>query len=214
MTSSKSNPPVLDTVVLQAFGFGHPKGIELLLEVLQAEKGQFPAEVYHADEEELPLGKSDEELSELARGLRYAERQVQTRPPAEGERYRRWIENASQLKDHLETGRLEVDPLRVEELPEREELMETHGIGRGEAACLVLARRYGAPAVFVSADSEACEVAIELGIPHVTVREVLRKWVNVFQPSTGDFDELIEGLRQARFDPGQDFVDSLREQLT
>jgi len=43
--------------------------------------------------------------------------------------------------------------------------METYGIGRGEAACLVLAQRHGAPALFVSADQEACEVADEIGIP-------------------------------------------------
>lgn len=213
MTSNKSESPVLDTVVLQAFGFGHPEGIGLLLRVLQVKKTRFPAEVYDRDEDALPLGEDDEDLSELARGLRYAKRQVRTRPPAEGERYHRWIDHASQIEEHMEAGTLEVDRLRVEELPEREKLMDTHGIGRGEAACLVLARRYRAPAVFVSADSEACEVADKLGIPRVTIRDVLRTWVNVFQPSLSDFDELIEGLRQARFDPGEDFIDSLRKRL-
>jgi predicted nucleic acid-binding protein len=212
MTSSDKEP-VLDTMVLQAFGFGHPGGIELLLRVLQAETGRFPAEVYAADEEELPLREDDEDLSELARGLRYAKRQVQTLPPSEGERYQRWLDHASQIKEYMDTGDLVLDSVRVEELPKREELMAEHGIGRGEAACLVLALRYGAPAVFVSSDEEACEVADELGIQRITIRDVLRRWVNVLQPPTDKFDGLIEGLRQARFDPGEDFVESLRKQL-
>ncbi|WP_146109952.1 hypothetical protein [Salinibacter sp. 10B] len=200
-------------MVLQAFGFGHPGGIELLLRILQAENGRFPAEVYAADEGELSLGEDDEDLSELARGLRYAKRQVQTLPPAQGERYQRWLDHASQIKEHMDAGDLVLDPLGVEELPEREELMDEHGIGRGEAACLVLALRHGAPAVFVSSDEEASEVADELGIRRITIRDVLRSWVNVFGPSTAVFDELVEGLRQARFDPGEGFADSLRREL-
>lgn len=208
-----SKEPVLDTMVLQAFGFGHQGGIELLLRILQAENGRFPSEVYAADEEELPLGEDDEDLSELARGLRYAKRQVQTLPPSEGERYHRWLDHASQIKGHMDTGDLVLDSLRVEELPKREELMGEHGIGRGEAACLVLALRHGAPAVFISSDEEACEVADELGIQRITIRDVLRRWVNVLQPPPDKFDGLIEGLRQARFDPGEDFAESLRKQL-
>jgi predicted nucleic acid-binding protein len=203
--------PVLDTMVLQAFGFGHPEGIETLLQVLQAQRARFPAEVYNG--ETLPLSGDDEELSELALGLDYAERQIRTRPRVESERFESWIENASQLEEHLRSGALEIDPLRVEELPKREELMETHGIGRGEAACLVLAQRHGAPAVFVSSDREACQVADEIGIPRTTIRDLLERWVNVFSPSVGDFDAIVEGLRQARFDPGEDFVASLRERL-
>ena len=210
--SNRSDEPVLDTMVLQAFGFGHPKGIETLSRVLQAERARFPAEVYNG--ETLPLGEDNEDLSELARGLRYARRQIRTRPATEAERFQRWIDNASQLEEHLRGGTLEIDPLYTEELPEREDLMETYGIGKGEAACLVLARRHGAPAVFVSADQEACEVANEIGIPHTTIRDLLERWVNVFSPPVEDFDAIIEGLRQARFDPGEDFAASLREMLS
>ena len=209
--SSREKEPVLDTMVLQAFGFGHPEGIETLLRTLLVKRARFPAEVYNG--ETLPLTEEDEDLSELALGLRYAERQIRTRPWDEAERFHEWIENASQLKAHLRDGTLEIDPLYTEELPEREDLMETYGIGKGEAACLVLAQRHSAPAVFVSADQEACEVADEIGIPRVTIRDLLERWVNVFSPPVEDFDAMIEGLRQARFDPGEDFSDFLRERL-
>jgi len=210
--SRRENEPVLDTMVLQAFGFGHPEGIETLLRILLVERARFPAEVYNG--ETLPLTEDDEDLSELALGLGYAERQIRTRPWVEAERFESWIDNASQLEEHLQSGSLEIDPLRVEELPEREDLMETYGIGRGEAACLVLARRHGAPAVFVSADQEACEVADEIGIRRTTIRDLLERWVNVFSPSLGDFDAMVEGLRRARFDPGEDFVAPLRGKLS
>jgi len=77
----------------------------------------------------------------------------------------------------------------------------------------VLAQRHGAPAVFVSADQEACEVADEIGIPRVTIRDLLGRWVNVFSPSVEDFDAMIEGLRRAKFDPGEDLTTKLRDQL-
>jgi predicted nucleic acid-binding protein len=198
-------------MILQAFGFGHPTGIETLLQILQAERARFPAEVYNG--ETLPLAEDDENLSELALGLDYAERQIRTRPWIEAERFEGWIDNASQLEEHLRGGTLEIDPLYTEELPEREDLMETYGIGKGEAACLVLARRHGAPAVFVSADQEACQVADEIGIPHTTIRDLLERWVNVFSPSIEDFDAMVEGLCQAKFNPGEDFSASLRKRL-
>lgn len=220
-TSNRPGEPVLDTMILQAFGFGHPTGIETLLQVLQAERARFPAEVYNG--ETLPLAEdnedlseedlSEEDLSELALGLGYAERQIRTRPKAQAGRFEGWIENASQLEEHLRGGTLEIDPLRTEELPERGDLMETYGIGKGEAACLVLARRHGAPAVFVSSDQEACEVAGEISVPHTTIRDLLERWVNVFSPPVEDFDSLTHGLRQARFDPGEDFLTSLRKRL-
>lgn len=210
--SRRENEPVLDTMVLQAFGFGHPEGIETLLRVLQVQRARFPAEVYN--DETLPLPQDDEDLSELALGLNYAERQIRTRPRVEAERFESWIDNASQLQEHLRGGTLEIDPLHVEELPEREDLTETYGIGRGEAACLVLAQRRGAPAVFVSADQEACEVADEIGIPRTTIRDLLERWVDIFSPPVEDFDAMIEGLRRARFDPGKDFVAPLRETLS
>ena len=198
-------------MVLQAFGFGHPEGIETLLRVLLVERARFPTEVYNG--ETLPLEKDNEDLSELALGLDYAERQIRTQPATEAERYQKWITNASQLQEHLWDGTLEIDPLHVEELPERQDLMETYGIGPGEAACLVLAQRHGAPAVFVSADQEACEVADKIGISRTTIRDLLERWVNVFSPSIEDFDAMIEGLCQAKFNPGEDFSSSLRKRL-
>jgi predicted nucleic acid-binding protein len=198
-------------MLLQTFGFGHPEGIETLLRILLVERARFPAEVYNG--ETLPLTEDDEDISELALGLRYAERQIRTRPATEAERFQRWLENASQLQEHLQNGTLEIDPLYTEELPEREDLIGTYGIGEGEAACLVLAQRHGAPAVFVSADQEACEVADEIGIPRVTIRDLLERWVNVFSPSVEDFDAMIEGLRRAKFDPGEDLTTKLRDQL-
>jgi predicted nucleic acid-binding protein len=209
----RPKPPVLDTVVLHAFGFGHPDGIETLLRVLQTEQARLPAEVYNADEDALPPGEDDEDLSELARGIRYARRQVRSRPPAEGERYRRWIEHAAQIEEHLKARSLTIDPLQVGELPDREALIDDYGIGRGEAACLVLAQRYGATAVFVSSDEEACQVAENIGVPQITIPEVLETWVNVFCPSVADFDDIVEGLRHAKFDPGEAFSASLRERL-
>ena len=208
---NRPDEPVLDTVVLQAFGFGHPTGIKTLLRVVQAQRARFPAEVYNG--ETLPLDEDNEDLSELARGLHYAQRQIRTRPATEAARFHEWIDNASQLDEHLRDGTLEIDPLQTEELPERERLMGEYGIGRGEAACLVLAQRHSAPAVFVSADQEACEVADEIGVPRTTIRDLLEKWVNVFQPAVEDFDEMTRGLRRARFEPGEEFSAALRKRL-
>lgn len=209
--SKRESGPVLDTMILQTFGFGHPEGIETLLRILLVKRARFPTEVYNG--ETLPLTEDNEDLSELALGLGYAEDQTRTRPATEAERFQKWIDNASQLQEHLRDGALEIDSLYTEELPEREDLMETYGIGKGEAACLVLAQRHGAPAVFVSADREACEVADEIGIPRMTIRDLLERWVNVFSPPAEEFDAMIEGLRRARFDPGEDLVASLRESL-
>ena len=204
---------VLDTVVLQAFGFGHRRGIEILLEALGVENAGFPREVYNADETFLPLHRRDETLSELARGLRYAERQLTTRPAGEAEHFRRWLEHAVQLHEHLRQGGLVINPLRIEELPRREALRSAYGIGRGEAACLTLAERLGAVAVFVSADEAACEVAEDLGIQIITIKGALESWTNVHRPALSLFNELIAGMRSARYDPGEDFVLDLRSDL-
>lgn len=206
--------PVLDTVVLQAFGFGDHSGIDILLGALGATCARFPAEVYNADEKALPLGEADETLSELARGLRYAEGQVLTEPPSQARRYEAWLENAKQFHAHFAHGTLYVDALGVEDLPRRAEIMERFGVGRGEAACFVLAERAGAPAIFVSADQEACAVADDLGVPYRTIHDVLESWVNRPQPNVQAFDDLIAGMRAARHDPGRDFVQALRRAIS
>jgi len=59
-------------MLLQTFGFGHPEGVETLLRILLVERARFPAEVYNG--ETLPLTEDDEDISELALGLRHAER--------------------------------------------------------------------------------------------------------------------------------------------
>lgn len=205
--------PVLDTVVLQVFGFGYPHGLDLLVQVLGVEQARFPAEVYNEDEEALPLYRGDEELSELARGLRYAQRRVKEAPQKEATRYQRWLDNATQLFRHLNEGTLYIDSLNVDDLLRREMLMDQYGIGRGEAACITLAERHRVQAVFVSADEQACRVAQEEGLPCTTIHDILERWVNVFQPERDEFDALITGMREARYDPGEGFVEALRRQL-
>lgn len=205
--------PVLDTVVLRVLAFAHPNGLDILLEALNVTRARFPAEVYHRDEASLPLAQSDEGLSELARGIRYAQRQVLTLPPVQAARYQTWLTNATQLSQHLEQKSLLVEPLTVEELPHRESLRAQYGIGRGEAACLVLAERYQSQAVFLSSDEVACQVASSLRIAHLTLPEVLEAWVDQRQPKLELFDAVISGMRTAKFGLPASFVRQLRQKL-
>lgn len=85
---------VLDTVVLRVFAFAHPQGIDILLAALNTPQAVFPSEVFNLDEDSLPPDVSDENLSELARGLRYARRQVQLQPGLAGQRFQARLENA------------------------------------------------------------------------------------------------------------------------
>jgi hypothetical protein len=151
----EAEPPVIDTVVLRVMAFAHPEGLDILLKALRVSRARFPAEVYNRDEDVLPLTALDDTLSELARGLRYARRRAQALPSAQAERYRTWLMHAEQLPRHLERGSLFVDPLEIEDLSRREALMQMFGIDLGEAACLVLAARSRAPALFLSADEAA-----------------------------------------------------------
>lgn len=204
---------VLDTVILRVLAFAHPRGIEILLAALEAPIARFPTEVYNRDEDALPLTDRDEQLSELARGLRFAQRQMRDRPSHEADRFRAWLENARQLADHLTRGTLLVDPLSVDELPHREELMDRFGIGRGEAAALVLAERYGAEAVFLSSDDDACQAAKALGIGYLTLVDVLGRWIDRIVPTMGEFDDLVAGMRAAKFGLRQDVFRALRDAL-
>jgi len=45
------------------------------------------------------------------------------------------------MRCHIQARSLLIEPLQIEELPRREKLGELYGIGRGEAACLVLSER-------------------------------------------------------------------------
>jgi predicted nucleic acid-binding protein len=190
--------------------FAHPNGLSMLLDALASPIARFPAEVYNRDEESLPLGDDDRDLSELARGLRFATRQVATRPLAQAQRYQACLRNAGQLAVLLDKGKLVIDPLTVEELPVRARLQDQHGIGRGEAAGLVLALRDNAAVVFVSSDVHACRVARRLGVPYRTLLDVVVAWVAIAQPAIEEIDDLVDGLRNARFGLTQNTVDRIR----
>lgn len=202
--------PVLDTVSLRVMAFAHPDGIAILLTALGAAQARFPTEVYDADEEALPAGADDAELSELARGLRFARRHVASLPAASAQRYASWLEHSAQIRPHLGDGTLVIDPLTASELPLREQYRAGYGIGRGEAACLVLARRYGTEAVFLSSDVVACRAADDLEMPFLTLPDVLTAWVDRLKPTVAQVDVLIEGMRDARFGLTQPVIDELR----
>ncbi len=204
---------VLDTVILRVLAFAHPQGIDILLRALNAPIARLPAEGYNRDEDALPLTTLDQELSELARGLRWARRQANERPAIEAARYQAWLENARQLSDHLMAGTLIIDPLSIDELPRREELMDRFGIGRGEAAALVLAERHGVEAVFLSSDDQACQSAKALGIGYLTLIDVLDAWIERAHPTIREFDELVAGMRVAKFGLRESMFRSLRERL-
>ncbi len=111
---------VLDTVVLRSLAFAHPDGHEILLTALDARQVWVPAEVYARDEGVLPLDADDDILSEFARGLRYAQRQVRISPPRPAGRFQLWLDNARQVSGHASAGRLLIQHLQLEELPLRE----------------------------------------------------------------------------------------------
>ena len=202
---------VLDTVVLQVMSFAAPDGITILLEGLAAPNARFPAEVYNRDEATFPLGVPDSDLSEFARGLRYAARQVRVLPSSVAERYQTWLSNAAQLTGHLEEGRLVVDPLTIEELAQREDLVMEYGIGRGEAACLTLVERYRAVGIFLSSDEEACTVARKLGLAYLTLPEIVEAWARQKQPARNRLENLISGMRAAKFGLKPDVLARLRD---
>ncbi|MBI2941760.1 MAG: hypothetical protein HYY04_15115 [Chloroflexi bacterium] len=204
---------VLDTVALRVMAFADPRGVDILLEAIASSAARFPAEVYNQDEGTLPLEADDEGISELARGLRFARRQADTLPLVRAQRYQTWLENAAQLARHLREGSLLIDPLAVDELPRREDLRRTYGIGRGEAAGLVLVERYGALGVFLSSDAPACKVAQHLGLAYLTLAQVLENWVDRSRPTEEALDALLDGMRAARFGFTEGFVQDLKRRL-
>lgn len=191
--------------------FAHPNGIAILLAAVSAARGRFPGEVYNLDEDDLPADADDVELSELARGLRYARRQAASLPPADAQPYITRLERVAQISSHLARGTLVIDPLTVDELLLRERYRIDYNIGRGEAACLVLAHRYEAGVVFVSSDAPACRVADTLGVPYLTLQDVLTAWVDRLRPTVAEINALVVGMRAARFGLTQEFVEALRQ---
>jgi hypothetical protein len=202
----RSLPPILDTMILQAFVFGHPQGCKILLEALEVDSACFPAEVYNVDEDRNDLPEGDHSLSEFARGIRWARRQVESLPAARSSRYQVWLNRLRQLHTHIQAGELAVDPLTIPELSAREAISQRFGIGRGESACLVLAQRRGGTAVFVSSDELACLTADALSVPFRTVPELLERWILRVKPIPALVQVLLNGMAYARF--------SLRQEVT
>jgi predicted nucleic acid-binding protein len=200
---------VLDTVVLRVFAFAHSQGVDILLTALNAKRVYFPAEVYNRDEDSLPLNAPDDDLSELARGLRYARRKAQNLPGLSGQRFQARLENATQLPRHIQMGELIVEPLELEELPRREFLIKEYGIGRGEAACITLADREALTAVFLSSDEKACRVAQTVGISFLTIPDILTAWVCQTRPPSNLLQALFDGMNNASFKLREDVYQQL-----
>lgn len=111
-------------------------------------------------------------------------------------------------------GSLIIDPLLlVEELPRREDLRNQYRIGRGEAAALTLVERYHPDAVFLSSDNQACSVSQQLGLPCLTLYDVLDRWVSRVSPTRGLFDVVVSGMEMARFKPDAQRIAELRQRL-
>lgn len=190
--------PVLDTNVLQAFGFGHAQGFDVLLRGLGVPVARVPREVYDQDEGEATT-HDDELLSEFARGIRYARRRARSGRADEAGRFRRWLENIRALPRHIERKSLTIDALTLEELAVREHIMAEFGVGRGEAACLALVQRDARSTVLVSSDEDVVVPAKGLGMRYTTIPEVLCGWAAKVRPSFALVDEVLEGMENARF---------------
>jgi hypothetical protein len=190
---------ILDTVVLRVFSFAHPQGISLLLDALDTTELFFPPEVYNLDESSIPLNASDNSLSELARGLRYALRQTFSLPSASAQKYQQRLQNTTQIPRHFQAGNFFIESLELEEVPRRENLMQVYGIGRGEAACLTLSERNRYTAVFLSSDTLACRASQSLAIDYLTIPDILTEWINRKNPSPELVQELILGMKNAAF---------------
>lgn len=191
--------PILDTNVLQHFAFAHPDGINILLKGIKNQSAYFPREIYNQDENELPLENHDVELSELARGLRYAKRRAMNPSDEKASRYQTWLNNSKQLPRHLERGSLIIAELVANEIPKREAVISQFGIAKGEAACLVLAQRFERVAVFTSMDNRALRAAEQLSIGVVSGLDVLMSYVKDQRPSEDFLRDFLEGLSNAGY---------------
>lgn len=164
--------PVLDIGSLRAVAFTPGGGLARLLAAMTAPTCRVPAEVYNGDED-APLPVDDVGLSVLARDIRTLRRQADGRHWAAAQHERAALRNAERLRDHVADGSLVIDALWPGELPRREELQVRYGIGRGEAASLVLAERHGAAVVYLSASGLACHAARREGVRFVAIREAV-----------------------------------------
>ncbi len=191
---------IIDTVVLRVMAFAHPEGLNILLEALNTSSARLPSEVYNLDEDDNRL--KDKDLSELAKGLRYAKR--------EGRQV--WLSNAEQLSQHFQQGTLIIETLSLEEIEERVNIELQYKIGKGESACLVLARRYQALAVFLSSDKKACQVAEAIGISYLTLQDIIEIWVELKQPTLEELNFLVNGMENASFRLPANFLEQLRQQ--
>jgi predicted nucleic acid-binding protein len=206
--------PILDNVVLRVMAFAHPNGLNILLQALSVTCLYIPAEVYNRDESALPINQRDINLSEFARGLRYATRQIQTLPMPQALRYQTWLDHADQVRQHLDQGSLQIQALTLAELNERDIIQNTHQIGRGESACIVLAQRYNLQAVFLSSDTKACRIAQSLGIDYLTLLNILERWIVQTQPSPEAFEALVIGMQTAKFSLKETELSKLRNSLS
>lgn len=149
--------PVLDVGLLRFVAFTPPVGLPGLLATIAAASARVPAEVYNGDEDaNLPI--DDIGLSVLARDIQTLRHQTVAQ---------HWTVS---LRDHLEEGSLIIEVLDVQELPRREQLQDRYGIGRGEAASLVLAERDDAAVVYLSPSGPAFNAARREGLRFIAVR--------------------------------------------
>lgn len=160
---------VLDIGLLRFAAFSLPGGLPRLLEVLAVPEVRVPAEVYNGDED-VPLPIDDVALSVLGRDIRTMRDRAETQHWSVSQRERAALRQAEQLHDHLEDGVLIVDVLRPDELPRRERLQEQFGVGRSEAASLVLAERRDAAIVYLSPEEFACLIALQEGARVLAIR--------------------------------------------
>jgi len=161
--------PVLDIGLLRFAAFTLPGGLPRLLEILAASAAHVPAEVYNGDED-APIPADDIALSSLARDIRALRQRADALHWSVSQRERAALRQAEQLQAHHDDGVLIVDALQPDDLPRREQLQERHGIGRSEAASLVLAERSGAAVVYRSPEDFACEIALYEGIRVMALR--------------------------------------------
>lgn len=202
---------ILDTVALRVMTFAHQDGLTILLNTLLVSRLYCPREVYDHDEHSIPLHVTDEDLSELARGLRFAERQASGSTPAP--RYQAWLANAAQLSRLLTSGALVIETLTLDEVARRDDFMTAYGIGAGEAACLVLMERDETRGVFVSSDRIACRVANQLELPYITIEDILAHWISNARPTLPEFDAMIDGMRASRYAVSDHVLSHLRALL-
>lgn len=150
--------PVLAASTLRAIAFSTPGHLPLLLEAMHASAARVPVETYNCDEDaDFPEG--DIGFSAVAREVQTLRHRVQDLPWPRTQRESAALRRAEILAEYVSHGLLVIDPLSLGELRRREALRDRHGIGRGEAASLVLASRHNVPVAYFSPDDSILEIA-------------------------------------------------------